>query len=56
MDIGSNERLAMQNLQIPITAETRVITKWRLPPRFSDKIGLLTAIWMLYWLLPSTQN
>jgi hypothetical protein len=28
MDIGSSERLAMQNLQIPDTAETRIIPKW----------------------------
>jgi hypothetical protein len=37
MDIGSSKRLAMQNLQIPNTAETRVILKWLFPPRFSDK-------------------
>ena len=27
----------MQNLQIPDTAETRIILKWLFPPRFSDK-------------------
>ena len=27
----------MQNLQIPNTAETRIIPKWLFPPRFSDK-------------------
>ena len=37
MDIGSSERLAMLNLQIPNTAETRNIPKWLFPPRFSDK-------------------
>jgi hypothetical protein len=37
MDIGSSERLAMQNLQIPNTAETRIIPKWLFLPRFSDK-------------------
>jgi hypothetical protein len=37
MDIGSSERLAMQNLQIPDTAETRIIPKWLFPSRFSDK-------------------
>jgi hypothetical protein len=35
MDIG--ERLAMQNLQIPDTAETRITPKWLFPPCFSDK-------------------
>ena len=37
MDLGSNERLAMQNRQIPNTAEARIIPKWLFPPRFSDK-------------------
>ena len=32
MDIGSSERLAMQNLKIPNTAETRMIPKWLFPP------------------------
>jgi len=38
MDIGSSERMAMQNLQIPNTAETRIIKpKWLFPPCFSGK-------------------
>jgi len=37
MDIGSNERMTMQNLQIPETAESRIVPKWLFPPRFSDK-------------------
>jgi hypothetical protein len=37
MDIGSSKRLAMQNLQIADTAETRITPKWLFPPRFSDK-------------------
>ena len=37
MDVVSSERLAMQNLQIPDTAETRIIPNWLFPPRFSDK-------------------
>ena len=37
MDIGNSERLAMQNRQIPNTAEARIIPKWLFPPRFSDK-------------------
>ena len=37
MDVGRSERLAMQNLQIPNTAETRIIPKWLFPPHFSDE-------------------
>jgi len=37
MDIGSSERLAMKNLQIPNTAETWILPNWLFPPRFSDK-------------------
>jgi hypothetical protein len=37
MDIGSNERMTMQNLQIPKTAESRIVPKWLFPPRFPDK-------------------
>jgi len=29
--------MAMQNLQIPETAESRIIPKWLFSPRFSDK-------------------
>jgi hypothetical protein len=36
-DIGSNERITMQNLQIPETAESRIVPKCLFPPRFSDK-------------------
>ena len=43
MDIGSSERLAMQNLQIPDTAENRIIPKWLVPPRFSDKNRLTSS-------------
>ena len=35
-DIG-NERMAMQNLQISETAESRIVPKWLFPPRFPDK-------------------
>jgi len=52
MDIGSNERLTMQNLQIPDSAETRTITNWLFPPRFFLDIRLPPAVWMLFWLLP----
>ena len=37
IDIGSNERMTMQNLQIFETAESRIIPKWLFPPRFPDK-------------------
>ena len=35
--IGSNERMTMQNLQIPETAESRIVPNWLFPPRFPDK-------------------
>jgi hypothetical protein len=37
MDIGSSERLALQNLQIPEKAESRIVPKWLFPPRFPFK-------------------
>jgi len=37
MDIGSNEQMTMQNLQIPETAVSRIFPKGLFPPRFSDK-------------------
>jgi len=37
IDIGSNKRMTMQNLQIPETAECRIVPKQLFPPRFSDK-------------------
>ena len=36
-DIGSNEQMAMQYLQISETAESRIVPKWLFPPRFPDK-------------------
>jgi len=36
-DIASNERMTMQNLQVPETAESRFVPKWLFPPRFPDK-------------------
>jgi hypothetical protein len=36
-DIGSNERMTMQNLQIPETAESIIVPNWLFPPRFPDK-------------------
>ena len=37
IDIGSNERMTMRNLQIPETAESNIVPKWLFPSRFSDK-------------------
>jgi hypothetical protein len=37
MDIGSNERLTMQGLQVPESVESRIVPKWLFPPRFSNK-------------------
>jgi len=37
IDIGSNERMTMQNLQIPETAESKIVPKWLFPPRFPNK-------------------
>ena len=53
MDISSSKRLAMQNLQIPDTAEIKLHQNGSFHPAFQTKIGLPPAVWMLYWLLPS---
>ena len=37
IDIGSNERMTIQNLQISETAESRIVPKWLFPPHFSEK-------------------
>jgi hypothetical protein len=37
IDRGSNERMTIQNLQFPETAESRIIPKWLFPPHFPDK-------------------
>ena len=37
IDIGSNERMTMQNLQIPEIAESRIVPKWLFPPCFPVK-------------------
>jgi len=37
MDIGSNEWMTMQNLQISVTAESIILPKWLFPPHFSEK-------------------
>jgi hypothetical protein len=43
MYLGSSERLAMQNLQIPNTAENRIVPKWLFPPRFSNKNRFISS-------------
>ena len=43
MDEGSSGRLAMHILQIPNTAEIRIIPKWLFPPRFLDKIRFTSS-------------
>jgi hypothetical protein len=37
IDLGRNERMTMQNLQISETAEIRIVPKWLFPPRLPDK-------------------
>ena len=37
MDIGSKDRLAQENLQIPENTTNRMVPKWLFPPNFSDK-------------------
>jgi len=37
MNIGSSNRLAMQNLHIPKTAETKIVPNWLFQLRFSDE-------------------
>jgi hypothetical protein len=42
-DIGSNERMTMQNLHISETAESRIVPKWLFPPRFPDKDRFISS-------------
>jgi hypothetical protein len=41
-DIG-NDRMIMQNLQVPETAEIRFVPKWLFPPHFPDKDGFTSS-------------
>jgi len=43
MDIGSNERMTMQNLQIPEAAESKIVPKWLFPPASQIKTNLPPA-------------
>jgi hypothetical protein len=56
-DVGSSERLAVQNPQIPKTAETNYTKMALSSPLLSQtKIGLPPVVRVLYWLLPSPQK
>jgi hypothetical protein len=52
-DIGSNERMTMQNLQVPETAESRIVPKCSSHPASHIKTDLPPAAQILCWLLPS---
>ena len=56
MDIGSNKRMTMQNLQVPETAKSRFVPKCLFPPRFSEKDRLTSSRPDLCWLLPLLQK
>jgi len=45
IDIGSNERMTMQNLQIPETVESKIVPKWLFPPRFPHKDRFFFFFW-----------
>jgi len=56
-NIGSNEqRMTMQNLQVPETAKSRFVPKWLFPPRSPDRDRLPPAAQILCWLLPLLQK
>jgi len=56
MDIGSNERLTMQGLQVPESVESRIVPKWLFPPRYSNKDRFTSSRPILCWLLPPLQK
>ena len=56
IEIGSNERMTIQNLQIPETAESRIVPKWLTPPASQIKTDLPPAAQILCWLLPALQK
>jgi hypothetical protein len=47
IDIGSNDRMTMQNLQIPETAGSRTVPKWLFHPASQIKTDLLPAAQIL---------
>jgi hypothetical protein len=56
MDIGSNERMTMRNLQIPETAESRIVFKWLFPPRFSVRDRITSSRPDFVLITPSLQK
>ncbi len=43
MDIGSKDRLALQNLKIPVGSTNRTVPEWLIPRRFPSKQRLTTC-------------
>ncbi len=44
MDVGSKDRLASQNLKIPVGSTSRAIPEWLFPCRFPTKQDSLLAV------------
>ena len=55
-DIGSNERMTMQNLQVSETAESRIVSKWLFPPHFPDKDRFTSSRPDFVLVTPSAQK
>jgi hypothetical protein len=55
-DIGSNERMAMQNLQIPEKAEVELFPNGSYHPASQIKTDLPPAAQILCWLLLGLQK
>jgi len=43
MDIGSEHRLALQNLKIPVGSTNRTVSEWLFPRQFPSKQRLTTC-------------
>ena len=56
IDIGSNKRMTMQNLQVTETAESRIVSNGSSHPASQIKTDLPPAAKILCWLLPSPQK
>ena len=56
IEIGSNERMTIQNLQIPETAESRTVFNGSSHPASQLETELPPAAQNLCWLLPSLQE
>jgi len=48
--------MAMQNLQIPETAESRIVPKWLFPPRFPDEDKFTSSRPDFVLVLPALQK